>query len=165
MATISYNSAAYKQLPQSPSRYEFDGVFPRVAGTQFVQQIYYNVPIGTVTGDFGYLFQSRENFAVTSPQIAGLRIREFILTSSANAGGTMTFNLGWLTAGASAFGASLTTVQSAGTTTIAAAVIQAAPVIVANDILAMSFNAAGPTTTACLVTGWIRFDVAAPTGP
>lgn len=165
MAVTSYNSAAYKQLPQSPSRYEFDGVFPRIAGTRFVQSFYYNVPIGTVTGDIGRLWESRENFAVATPQISGLRVRRLVLTSSANAGGTMTFNLGFLTAGASAFGASLTTIQSATTLDVAIATIQSSPTIVAADTLAMSFNAAGPTTTACLVTGWVEFDIAAPTGP
>jgi len=162
---LSYNTAAYKQLPQSPTRYEFDGVFPRVAGTAFRQAIYYNVPIGTVTGDFGYLFQSRENFASASPQIAGLRIRRLLINSSANAGGSMTFNLGWLTAGASVFGAALTTIQGATLLDVTAATLVAAPTIIAADILAMSFTAAGPTTTACLVTGWIDFDVMSPTGP
>jgi len=164
MATI-YNRAAYKQLPQSPTRFEFDGPFPRAAGLGFRQQINLLVPVGTVTGDIGRLFESRENIAVASPQISGFYVRRLVITSSANAGGTMTFNLGWLTAGASAFGASLTTIQSATTLDVPIATIQAAPVIVTTDVLAMSFNAAGPTTSLCTVTGFIEFDVVAPTGP
>lgn len=162
---ISYNTACYKQLPQSPSRYEFDGVSAREAGIGFRQAIYYNVPIGTVTGDIGRLWEARVNFASASPQVAGLRIRRLVINSSANAGGTMTFNLGFLTAGASVFGASLTTIQGATLLDVTTATIVAGPTIISNDILAMSFNAAGPTTTACLVTGWIDFDVMAPTGP
>jgi len=160
MAVTTYSSA-FGQLPQAPTRFEDRSTNVRYAGLAMSQYFRVAIPIGTVTTDIINLCSIAANVPVAVPQIAGIRFKRFVIRSSANAGGTMTFNLGYV-GSASAFGASLTTIQSATTLDVPIATIMAAGPVLQNTLVQMVMNAAGPTTTACVVDGFIDYLLQAP---
>lgn len=160
MAVTTYSSA-FGQLPQSPTKFEDRSTNVRYAGIQMSQYFRVNVPIGTVTTDIINLCSINCNVPVAVPQIAGVRFKRVVLRSSANAGGSMTFNFGYV-GNATAFGAALTTIQSATILDVAVATVAAAGPILQNTLVQMVMVAAGPTTTACVVDGWIDYLLQAP---
>jgi hypothetical protein len=160
--TIRYSSA-YAPLPNRPTLFESRAAVAREGGIAVFEYFTVTIAIGSVTGDIYNLFDVFANVPVASPQVAGVRFQGLMLACSANAGGTMTFNLGY-TGQASIFGASLTTLQSATQVTVTAAQLAAqwAAPILQNNTVAMVLNAAGPTTTLATVTGIAIYGQTAP---
>lgn len=160
MAVTTYSSA-FGQLPQSPTRYEDRSTNVRYAGLGQIQRFRVAIPIGTVTTDIINLCSIVANVPIVVPQIAGVFFDRVVIRSSANAGGSMTFNFGYV-GNATAFGAALTTIQSATILDVPVATVAAAGPILQNTLVQMVMVAAGPTTTACVVDGWIRYIFQAP---
>lgn len=160
--TIRYSSA-YEQLPNRPTLFAGKAAAASEAGLCVFEWFTCPIVVGSVSGDVYNLCDLFANVPVAVPQIAGLRFQGLMLSCSGNAGGSMTFNLGY-TGQASIFGASLTTLQSATQTTVTAAQLAAqwAAPILTNNTLAMVLNAAGPTTTLQTVIGLAVYGQTAP---
>jgi hypothetical protein len=93
-------------------------------------------------------------------QIAGIKVARVVLTSSGNAGGSVTANFGFAVA-PTAYGSALTTLQSANTLDVAIATVQAGPILLANDDLQI-VGVANTTTTLQTLTGFIDYSMTAP---
>lgn len=158
-----FYSNKYKQNPIRSTLYESVSCAPEHAGVLYGVRFRIVVPVGTVSGDIGQIMDVGIAQSVLVPQDSGLFVYDFTYTTSANAGNAPTINLGWKTAGATAFGAALTTLQSAATTTVTDAVLAAAAPVITQDTLQMVFVAAVTTTTLCTVTGQIIYGFEAPT--
>lgn len=161
MAIVYSNK--YKQNPIRATLYESVSCAPEHAGVLYGVRGRLVVPVGTTNADVLQLVDFGIAQSVLTPQDSGLFVYDFTYTTSANAGGALTANLGWKTAGASAFGASVTTLQSAATTTITDAVIAAAAPVIGNDTLQFTINGGGPSTTLCTVTFQLIYGFEAPT--
>lgn len=160
MATFYSN--LYKQNPIRSSLYEPISAAPEHAGVLYGARFRIVVPVGTTTGDIGKIMDIGIAQSALVPQDSGMFVYDFTYTTSANAGGSPTINLGFATAGQTMFGSAVTTLQSAATTTITDAVLAAAAPVITYDTLQMVF-AAGTTTTLCTITGQIIYGFQAPT--
>lgn len=160
--TIRYSSA-YAQLPNRPTLFESRAAAAAEAGLCVFEWFSCPIVVGSVTGDVYNLCDIFANVPVAVPQVAGVRFQGLMLSCSGNAGGTMTCNIGY-TGQASIFGASSTLLQSAGQVTITAAQLAAqwAAPILQNNTLALTLNAAGPTTTLQTVIGLAVYGQTAP---
>ncbi len=161
MAIVYSNK--YKQNPIRASLYEPISCAPEHGGVLYGVRFRVVIPVGTTTADVIKLVDFGVAQSVLSPQDSGLFVYDFTYTTSANAGGALTANVGWATAGATAFGSAVTTLQSAATTTITDAVIAAAAPVITYDTLQMVIAGGGPSTTLCTVTGQVIYGFEAPT--
>ena len=161
-----YYSDQYKQNPIRASLYEAlyapteqDGIVYGIGRGTLI------VPVGTTNGDTLKLTELAVIAPVTSPQKVGIVPTKFTYTTSANAGGALVASLGYAVAGQTAFGSGLTTLQSAATTTITDAVLNAAPLVITVDTLQFLITGGGPSITLCTVLFQFLYTVNAPFGP
>lgn len=157
MANVWNSKAFYQNLTRpSTADYESVSVTQRSPGVSYVQDISVAIPAGLTSAapDRIILLEAPGSIFTGA---AGLRVKRLYLANSANVGGTMTFSLGWVTTSVAAYGAALTTLQSATVLDVAIATLEAAPDITLNDRLALTLTAAGPTTTASTLTGFVEF--------
>lgn len=161
MAIVYSNK--YKQNPIRATLYEPISCAPEHGGVIYGCRFRLVVPVGTTTADVLQIMDVGIAQSTLSPQDSGLFVYTFNYTTSANAGGALTANLGWKTAGQTAFGSAVTTLQSAATTTITDAVTAAAAPVVGNDTLQFVIAGGGPSTTLCTITGRITYGFEAPT--
>lgn len=157
MANV-WNSRAFYQNTTRPSTADWEsvGVTPRSSGISYVQDILVNIPAGlsNVAPDRIMLLEIPGSIFSGA---SGLRVKRLYLSNTANVGGSMTFSLGWVNTAPTAYGTALTTLQSATTLDVAIATLEAAADITANDRLALLLSAAGPTTTASVLTGFVEY--------
>jgi hypothetical protein len=159
-----FYSNLYKQNPIRSTLYEAVATTaPEHAGVLYCARFRIVVPVGTVSGDIGQILDVGIQQSVLVPQDSGMFVYDFTYTTSANAGNSPTINLGWKNTQPTAYGAALTTLQSAATTTVTDATLAAALPIIQPDTLQMVFVAAVTTTTLCTVTGQILYGFQAPT--
>lgn len=154
-------STDYKQNPLRPSLYEQIGQGAEHAGIVYDQYFSLTVPVGTTTGDILKLTPFQTAVAVATPQVAGIRVRRLVYTTSGNVGGSVTANLGFAVNSATAYGAAVTTLQSAATTDVAIATIQAGPVLLVPDELQFVITA-GTSTTSQTIIGFVQYTMTAP---
>lgn len=157
MANV-YNSKAFYQPTFRPAgaAWESVSVTERQSGVLYVQDINVAIPSGlSNTAPDRIILMENPGSAFSGA--AGLRVARLYLANTTNVGGTMTFSLGWVNTAATAYGTALTTLQSATTLDVAIATLEAAVDITANDQLALTLSAAGPTTTASTLTGFVQF--------
>lgn len=159
MATY-YASNTYKQNPIRSSLYESIYAPTEHSGIQYLQYFTGTIPVGYTTGDIFKLFDIGMSVPTASPQLAGFRWARVVLRSGGNVGGSVTVNFG-TTGTATAFGSALTTLQSAGTLDVAIATVLAGPVLLAPDTLQL-VAAAGTSTTAQTVDGYVQYYMSAP---
>lgn len=157
MANV-WNSRAFYQNTTRPSTADWEsvGVTPRSSGIGYVQDILVNIPAGlsNVAPDRIMLLEIPGSIFSGA---SGLRVKRLYLSNTANVGGSMTFSLGWVNTAPTAYGTALTTLQSATTLDVAIATLEAAADITANDRLALLLSAAGPTTTASVLSGFVEY--------
>jgi hypothetical protein len=160
MATVY--SSNYKQNPIRSTLYE--AIYPPTehAGIVYSSRFVLVIPVGTTNADVLKLLDFGVAVPVTSPQYAGVYTQRLVYTTSANAGGSLVASLGFATAGQTAFGSGLTTLQSAATTEITAAVVNAAAPVITPDTLQFLITAGGPSTLSCTVTGFISYVLNSP---
>lgn len=159
---IAYSNK-YKQNPIRATLYEAISCAPEHGGVLYAARFRLVVPVGTTNGDTLKILDLGVAQSALSPQDSGVFIYGLDYTTSANAGGALTANLGFATAGQTAFGSSVTTLQSAATTTITAAVLAAAAPVITYDTLQFVINGGGPSTTLCTITGHVLYGFEAPT--
>jgi hypothetical protein len=131
------------------------------AGINYFAYFEVTIPVGTTTADKIWLAPFQMFFPTTTPQIAGVRAKRVVLSCAGDVGGSVTVNAGFSTTSPTAFGAALTTLQSATTLDVPIATIIAAAPVLTNDDLAL-IVAAGTSVTSRLVKGWIDYGVQAP---
>lgn len=153
-------SSAYEQLPQKPSVSTAKGVAVRTAEIGFRMWFRYAMNPGDTAADIIKLCSIFAAVPVAVPQIAGVRLAKFVLRSSGNVGGSVTFNLG-TAATPTLLGSALTTLQSATTLVVTDAVCMAAGPFLTNDDFQMVL-AAGPSTTLQTVDGYAELYMTAP---
>lgn len=156
----NYYSSLYRQNPQNTSLYEPIGTGVGDAGVLYVSYFQITVPVGFTTGDVLNLVPIQTAVPTATPQIAGIRFARVVLRSSGNAGGTPTGNFG-VTGAATAFGAAITTLQSATTLDVPVATVQAAGPLLATNAVAL-VAASGTTTTQITVDGYVQFYMQSP---
>lgn len=157
-----YYSSLYKgPNPIRSTLYEPVGINAEHAGITYSMNFIATVPIGFTAADVMKIAPFQAGFAVAVPQIGGLRMRRLVYTTSGNAGGANTVNLGFAAAAPTAYGTALTTWQSAATTEIAVATIQAGPVLLTNDELQF-VGVANTTTTLMTILGFVQFSCTIP---
>lgn len=163
MAT--YYSNNYKQNPLRSTLWE--ALYPSTehAGIVYGARFQLVIPVGTTSGDVLKLLDFGITVPVTSPQSVGVNLLDLTYTTSANAGGALVASLGYASAGQTAFGSALTTLQSAATTTITDAVANVAVPVINPDSLQFLITGGGPSTTLCTVTGFVQYLITTPTGP
>jgi len=163
MAT--YYSNNYKQNPLRSTLWE--AIYPPTehAGIVYGSRFQLVVPVGTTSGDILKALDFGIAVPVTTPQSVGVYVLDLTYTTSANAGGALVASFGFGSAGQTAFGSGLTTLQSAATTTITDAVANAAVPVINPDSLQFLITGGGPSTTLCTVTGFVQYMLNAPTGP
>lgn len=157
MANV-FNSRAYYQNTTRPSTTDWESVSvtPRSPGVVYRQEISIVLPTGlsNVAPDRIYLLSLPGSIFTGA---AGVRVSRLYLSNTANVGGTTTFNLGWRVASGSAYGAALTTLQSATTLDVAIATLLGTALITAADDLVLTIASAGPSTTASTLTGFVDY--------
>lgn len=160
MAT--YYSSNYKPLLTSATtRYEPIPIPMERAGIVYTAWFTATIPVGFTTGDIMKLVPYQTNCQVATPQIQGIRHQRVVLTNAGDVGGSVTANFGFVTGSATAYGAALTTLQSATTLDVAIATIQAGPVLLVNDDLQLVATA-GTSTTLRVITGFVQAFMQAP---
>lgn len=162
MAIVYSNN--YKQNPIRATLWE--SLYPPTehSGIIYTSRFVLTVPVGTTTGDFLNLLDFGISVPVTTPQGVGVYAKRVYYTTSANAGGSLVATLGFATAGAAVFGTGLTTLQSAATTEVTVAVVNAAAPVITPDTLRFAITS-GTSTTLCTITGFIDYAINSPTGP
>lgn len=161
MAQTIYSSAYKAMTLGTTTRYEPIPIPMERSGIVYTAWFTATVPVGVTTGDIIKLVPFQTGVATATPQIAGIRQARVVLTNSGDWGGSCTANFGFATASATAYGAALTTPQSATTLDVAIATIQAGPVLLANDELQLVLTA-GTSTTLRTVTGFVQSYMQAP---
>lgn len=160
MAT--YYSNNYKPMTLgSTTFYEPVPVPMERAGLVYSAWFTFTVPIGVTTGDIIKLIPYQTVCQTATPQIQGIRHQRVVLTNSGDWGGSCTANFGFVTGSATAYGAALTTPQSATTLDVAIATVQAGPVLLVNDDLQLVLTA-GTSTTLRTITGFVDVMMQAP---
>lgn len=154
-------SSAFGQLPQSPTRYEDRSTNVRYAGIAMSQRFRLAIPAGMVATDIGNICTIRANVPVAVPQIAGVFFKRVVIRSSGNAGASPTINFGY-TGNLTAFGAALTTLQSATTLDVPIATVMAAGPVLSNVNVLITFVAAVTTTTPIVVDGFLDYILQSP---
>ncbi len=157
MANV-WNTKGFYQNTTRPTTADWESVCvtQRQSGTSYIQDILVNIPAGlsNTAPDRIILYEAPGSIFTGA---AGLRVKRLYLANTTHVAGTMTFSLGWVMTAATAYGTALTTLQSATTLDVAIATLEAAVDITAPDRLALTLSAAGPTTTASVLTGFIEF--------
>lgn len=160
MAT--YYSSAYKPMTLgTTTRYEPIPIPMERSGIVYTAWFTATVPVGVTTADIIKLVPYQTLTQTASPQIQGIRHARVVLTNSGDWGGSCTANFGFVTGSATAYGAALTTPQSATTLDVAIATIQAGPVLLTNDDLQLVLTA-GTSTTLRTLTGFVQAYFQAP---
>lgn len=157
MANVWNTKAFYQNLTRpSTADWESVSVTQRTSGYSYTQDILVNIPVGlSNSAPDRIILMEIPGSAFTGA--AGLRVKRLYLANTTNVGGTMTFSLGWINTASTAYGTALTTLQSATTLDVAIATLEAAADVTQNDRLALTLSAAGPTTTASVLTGFVEF--------
>lgn len=156
-----YYSSLYKQNPIRATLYEAVGTAVERAGVKYTMRFTATLPVGFTVADVMKLAPFQSATPTATPQIAGVKPTRLVYRTSGNAGGAVTANVGYASAGATAFGSAVTTLQSAATTEIAVATMMAGPSLLVNDDLQI-VGVANTTTTAITIDGFVDFDVTAP---
>jgi hypothetical protein len=156
-------SNLYKQNPIRATLYESVSSAPEHAGVLYGARFRVVIPVGTTTADVIQLMDVGIGQSVLVPQDSGLFVYDFTYTTSANAGGSLTANIGWKNVSQTAYGSAVTTLQSAATTTLTDAVLAAAAPVITQDTLQFVIAGGGPSTTLCTITGQIIYGFQAPT--
>lgn len=161
MAQTIYSSAYKAMTLGSTTRYEPIPLPMERSGLVYTGWFTVNVPVGVTTGDIIKLLPYQTLTQTASPQIQGIRHARVVLTNSGDWGGTCAANFGFVTGSATAFGAALTTPQSATTLDVAIATLQATAPLLANDDLQLVLTT-GTSTTLRTVTGFVQAYFQAP---
>jgi hypothetical protein len=200
-----YYTSAYRPLPQkaiplgSPvSVYESITPSLSIAGQSFIQFFQFTVPVGfgwaSVTNfDYLKICDIGQNYYQASPAstvVQGIRIRRFVLRSSANAGNTLLTYIGFqagnnlVGTGSALQGGAVSNVPIAGVTgsVLSAAAVNAVcdivpsgtgivasdtvtPVVITGDSLVLApIAAVNLTTTLTTITGYLEFFMTGPVG-
>ena len=161
MATVYSTLYRLNPIARTPALYEPISCVLGNAGISYRAYFQVTIPVGTATADIIKLAPFQTAVPVSSPQIAGIRASRVVLTSAGDVGGSVTFNAGWISTSATAYGAALTTFQSAGTLDVPIATIMAAAPVLVNDEFQLVV-AAGTSTTLRVQQGFIEYYMQAP---